>query len=176
MWELAFQPKRVQLGELADVLPVIEGEGLDLRYGSRVYVAYLDEEARLLSCYAIQLMHGEDAAAAVASDAQRQRQLCQVIVGQAAELLFLGISGRLAWEPIRAANPLRALQARSILAYGIGREPGFDDAYAAVADWGDHIYPWYGAVALDENTGRLILGLPEYDHRVDLPMVAVNVD
>lgn len=169
-WELIYEPGRVSIGEVAEVLVKTSGKALDLRYGSTVYVAYLDAECRLLNVYGLQLMTAEDPIAAVGRDAQSQKGLCQVIVGQAAELLLLAVSGRLSWEPIKAANPLRALQARSILAFGIDREPGFAEVYAAVAQWGDFICPWYGAVALDER-GRLLLDLPEYEEMVDLPMV-----
>lgn len=172
-WELIYEPGRVSIGELAEILVKTSGKSLDLRYGSTVYLAYLDAECRLWNVYGLQLMTAEDPIAAVVRDAESQKELCQVIVGQAAELLMLAIAGRLSWEPVEAANPLRALQARSILAFGIDREPGFAEAYAAVAQWGDFICPWYGAVALDER-GGLLLGLAEYDEIVDLPMV-VNV-
>ena len=169
-WELIYEPGRVAIGALAEILVVAGGSGLDLRYGSRVYAAYLDRECRLLRVYGIEMMNGEDSIAAVARDAREQNEVCQVIVGPAAELLFLAVTGRLASERVTAANPLRSLQARSILAFGVDREPGCAEAYAAVADWGDHIKPWYGAVALDAR-GRLLLDLPEYDECVDLPMV-----
>lgn len=170
MWELVYEPGRLRIGDVAEILAKTSGKGLDLRYGSTVYVAYLTPGYRLLNVYGIQLMMGEDPIAAVARDAQSQKWLCQVIVGEAAELLFVAIAGRLSWESVRAANPLRALQARSVLSFGIDREPGFSEAYAAAALWGDFIYPWFGAVALDED-GRLLLDLPEYNETVDLPMV-----
>ena len=169
-WELIYDPGRVSIGELAEILVKTSGKGLDLRYGSTVYVAYLDRECCLLNVYGLQLMTGECPIAAVARDAQSQKVMCQVLVGEAAELLLLAIAGRLSWESVKAANPLRALQARSILAFGIEREPGFADAYAAVAQWGDYISPWFGATALDEN-GGLLLELPECAERVDVPMV-----
>ena len=174
-WELLYEPGRLRIGEVAEVLVKTSGKGLELRYGCTVYVAYLDAECRLLNVYGMQLMTAEDPVAAVARDAQSQKWMCQVLVGEAAELLLLAVAGRLSWEPVSAANPLRALQARSVLAFGIDREPGFREAYAAVAQWGDFIYPWFGAVALDVD-GRLLLDLVEYDEMVDLPMVVPAAD
>ena len=172
-WELIYEPRRVKIGEVAEILVKTAGKALDLRYGSTVYVAYLTPGCRLLNVYGLQLMTGECPIAAVARDAQSQKWMCQVLVGEAAELLMLSVVGRLSWEPVSAANPLRALQARSVLAFGIEREPGFSEAYAAAALWGDFIYPWFGATALGED-GRLLLDLPEYAETLDLPMV-VNV-
>lgn len=132
-----------------------------------VYVAYLDEECGLIRAYPLRLMPGEDMEVAVAADARAQCGCCQVIVGPAAELLYVAVSGRLLDMDVAEAAPRRAAIARAILASNL-EAPGFSEAYAAAVGFGDWIEPWYGLVALDQ--GELLSDLECYRERIDLPL------
>lgn len=181
MWEPIFYNQKFDLEALVLALAScvdedeLEGQPLPVDFPTRVFIAYLDRECNLLDVYASTVFAGADVVAVVAREARWRWNLtspvggmCQVLVGPAAELLYIAIAGRLLEAGPEDAMPGRAAIARAILAANLDR-PGFSEAYAAVAHWGDFIMPWYGTLALDD-CGRLLLDLEEYGDRIDIPM------
>jgi hypothetical protein len=133
-----------------------------------VAVAYLDEAGGLVACHGIRIWAGENPLLAVAADAEC-REYAEVLVGRAAELLHIAVTGRLVGELPDVAGAWSARRAREALACNLDRV-GFAEAYGAVALWGDFIVPWYGVCRLDER-GRPLLDLSEYTMRLDIPIV-----
>lgn len=169
LWETRVDENAVKLGDVIEFVMEFEGGFEFLR---KVYVAYVDRDDELIDCYVVSLMPGEDPVDAVARDARsRPAEMCQVVVGEAAELLHLAIAGRMSGEDVRLACCQRAVVARGILAYA-DRED-FAVCYAAAARFGDWIRPWWGMTLLDER-GRIVLDAVEYGERVDLPLGVVG--
>ena len=133
-------------------------------------MAYLRADCSLRVVYRVRCMPGEDPLLAVASDvASSRRPFERVLIGRAAELLHVAVTGRIGDCSPEDAGVWVARRARELLAQGL-ETPGFAEAYAAVADFGDFIRPFYGVTLFDED-GRIVLDDARLGTEIDLPMV-----
>lgn len=155
------------LSEIGSVGPwLFAGDRMDLV--GRVYVAILNRECRLVDVWGMAACVGDARHVAGELATRGWPRFGHILIGQSAQLLYIGVTGRMAGEGPEDASTRRAAIARSCLAANLDR-PGFNEAYACLARF-DYIRPWYGACLLD-GRGRPVLDAREYDIRIDIPMV-----